>query len=285
MAAHDDALSLDYDGSIRWRGDRIARLKSGLEVLRPDLATLDGDLLETADKHQVETQLRRWLERRIARTLTPLVRLRDFHLKGPARGIAFQLVEGLGAVRRERVAAQIRTMPAADFGRLRGLGVRIGRDELFVPAMLKPAAAAMAALLWTVHQGRTEIPDLPPPGRASFAFDAQVPRGFIVAVGYRPVGDLALRIEIIERLHGLLRKAAASGTGIIEPSILNLAGCSSDEMEGVLRALGYRPKRLDEGLTFKMPKRRSRANGNDLRRGTKTGKDSPFAKLKDLAAT
>ena len=285
VAAHDDALSLDYDGSIRWRGDRIARLKSGLEVLRPDLATLDGDLLETADKHQVETQLRRWLERRIARTLTPLVRLRDFHLKGPARGIAFQLVEGLGAVRRERVAAQIRTMPAADFGRLRGLGVRIGRDELFVPAMLKPAAAAMAALLWTVHQGRTEIPDLPPLGRASFAFDAQVPRGFIVAVGYRPVGDLALRIDIIERLHGLLRKAAASGTGIIEPSILNLAGCSSDEMEGVLRALGYRPKRLDEGLTFKMPKRRSRANGNDLRRGTKTGKDSPFAKLKDLAAT
>ena len=56
-------------------------------------------------------------------------------LAGAARGFAFQVVEGLGAVPRRQIGGQLRALKKADFGRLRRLGeptlggVHVGRGR------------------------------------------------------------------------------------------------------------------------------------------------------------
>jgi hypothetical protein len=79
-------------------------------------------------------------------------------LQGVARGLAFQLHENLGSVSRQAVTRELRAIQQADRAPLRRLGVRFGAFSIFLPALVKPAAAKLKALLWAVHQGLTEIP-------------------------------------------------------------------------------------------------------------------------------
>ena len=57
------------------------------------------------------------------------------------RGLAFALVEGLGAVSRRTVAPQITALTPDDRKALARLGVTVGRLSLFLPALQRPQAA------------------------------------------------------------------------------------------------------------------------------------------------
>ena len=300
VTAQDDEFSLTADGQISWRNDIIAQMQEGAEVLRPRIRLVGADLLEANAQSMVVIRLQAWLDEMLAQRLRPLHRLRDAKLEGAARGVAFQLVEGLGTVARKQLGAQLRAMTNADFGRFKRLGVKTGRDYYYVPAMLKPAAAELAALLWSVHHKFREVPP-PPRGRASFPAPdtVEVPSGFLHAAGYQCIGPLAIRTDIIERLHTELRKAISVAGGKVDASALNLLGCNRDDMEKILSELGYRCKMTDAELTVesrKRPNRQGKGVGVKQRKGKGKGQkprqnagsvaaDSPFAILKDLATT
>ena len=74
-------------------------------------------------------------------------------LQGLARGIAFQLKENLGALKRETVADEINALDQAARAELRKYGLRFGAFNIFFPIMLKPAPADLAATLWLLKNG------------------------------------------------------------------------------------------------------------------------------------
>ena len=121
------------------------------------------------------------------------------------RGPLHRLVEGLGVV----PGATEDDIPPALRGRLKALGVRAGRHALFVPALLKPRAAAMRALLWALRRG-VAVPELPAPGLVSLAPPPGWPDGCAAAMGWLAAGPVLLRLDVAERVAAELAFAARS---------------------------------------------------------------------------
>ncbi|MCP5432847.1 MAG: disulfide oxidoreductase [Alphaproteobacteria bacterium] len=132
-------------------------------------------------------------------------------LTGLARGIAFRLIEAFGALDRRQVADDIRQLAPVERSQLRRLGVRIGEFSVFLPSLLKPSPARLLSVLWAAFEDRFRpdlpIPSLPQPGLCSVGLEAGSPRAFYGAVGFRVLGKRAVRIDMLERLADLLRKA------------------------------------------------------------------------------
>ena len=73
----------------------------------------------------------------------------------------------------------------------------------------------------------------------------------------------------------------------IDAELLNLAGCTLNEMDGVLEALGFQCVQKDGGKVYKLAlrsanRKRRRGTAQKSRSGIKS-KTSPFAILRDLS--
>jgi ATP-dependent RNA helicase SUPV3L1/SUV3 len=169
-------------------------------------------------------------------------------LQGMARGLAFQIYENLGSVSRHAVTRELRAVAQADRAPLRRLGVRFGAFSIFLPALVKPAAARLKALLWAVHQGMTDIPPPPPAGLTSLPSDPSVPAGFYEAAGFRLCGPRAVRIDMLERLGEIIRGKGQSGQMpehfSVSNDMMSVLGCGEDDIAQVLRALGFRDTKV-----------------------------------------
>src|SRR5512139_3546112 len=159
---HVEALERDAGSSfalgpgaeVLWRGAAVARLVAGEGALQPQVDVLASDLLDPPLRERVRRRLAGWLESHLRAALLPLFALRDAAPPGLVRGLAFALVEGLGAVARRSVAQQVAALTPDDRRTLGRLGVTVGRLSLFLPALLRPPAARLRARLFAVRQGR-----------------------------------------------------------------------------------------------------------------------------------
>ncbi|MDP6953207.1 MAG: disulfide oxidoreductase, partial [Alphaproteobacteria bacterium] len=276
----DDAFGLAVDGTVSWRGAPVARLVAGAGGLTPGLRLLVGDLVDDASRRRMEQRLAAWLASHIAHVLAPLWRARDADLGGPARGIVFQLAEGFGCAARSEVGDQIKALDDDDRKALAALGIRLGRDTVFLAALLKPKAMELRGLLWCIANGAVpfEVPD----GRVSLAADKTLPDDFIAAVGYRRVGPLLIRVDMFERFTAELRRRARKGPVAADAALLNIAGCTAEHFDGVARALGYRREETDDGTLYVAPRRQRAAKRRRPRRQPAAPATSPFAVLGKL---
>ena len=235
----------------------------------------------------MENRLARWLEGKIKTRLAPLLTLRDASLTGAVRGLAFQVVDGLGVLPRKTAGQQLKALEKRDYGALRHLGVKLGRREIFLPALMKPKSAVLAAKLWAVFNELEKVPDLPSPGRVSLPVGDTGNLQFLRVAGYRRAGSLVVRVDILERLMGQLRKRAAKGAFEPDPDLLNLAGCTLEQMVGVLESLGYTRAGDGEDVCFEpatqLPKKRKSRRRQKPTNRTGPADESPFAKLKELS--
>ncbi len=279
----DDAFALAPDGVVSWRGAAVGRLAPGPGKLQPRVKPAASGLLTPEQRHRLGQRLARWLEGAVGARMGPLLEASRADLAGPARGIVFELGEGLGSVPRRRVESQIGALGRADRKGLRELGIRLGRESVFMPSLVKPAAIEMRALLWAAHTGASALP--PPPGRVSLAVKDGVAQEFYEAAGYRILGPLALRVDMVERLAARAWSLSRGGPFAAGPELLSLAGCGSGEMVEVLAALGYRGTATGNAITYvRAPRRKARATP---RRAavSRHEANSPFAKLRGLAVS
>src|SRR5262252_668587 len=151
--AADEQFVLTSDGTLRWTGDAVAKLVAAEDALHPRLRIISDERLNGAPREAVQNRLDLWLKTHIEKLLGPLFALSKAEdVTGIARGIAFQLVEALGVVERSRIAAEMKDLDQPSRAILRKYGVRFGAYHIYVPALLKPAARALAALLWLLKQ-------------------------------------------------------------------------------------------------------------------------------------
>jgi ATP-dependent RNA helicase SUPV3L1/SUV3 len=127
---------------------------------------------------------------------------------------------------------------------LRRLGVRFGQYSVFLPALIKPQAARLKALLWAVHHGLAEIPPPPQAGLTSVAVDSTTPHMFLEAAGFRVCGTRAVRLDMLERLADLIRAKGEKGQPPASfettPEMMSILGAGMEELAAALRGLGFR---------------------------------------------
>jgi len=265
------AFAMTAEGDLLWRGDMVARLTAGSEILTPKVEPLPSDLLEPASRDRLRQRLAEWAEGEIAAGLTPLIAARRAPFKGAARGLVHQLSEALGSLPRANAAAQVTALDDKERRELGRLGIRFGVESVYLPALLKPAAQKLRALLWSIHHNR---PPAEPPG-ARTAIAATLSADFYQAVGYRVVGNWALRVDILERFSAEIRhlaREAGEGGFTLSPLLPSLIGASKDEVAALLAALGFE-LREDRFHPASRPRRRPR-------RPQVGHEDSPFAVLR-----
>ncbi|WP_346296228.1 helicase [Rhodopseudomonas sp. P1] len=263
--APDDQFILTSDGTIRWTGDAVARLVGSDDVLRPRLRIIADDRLAGAPREAVQTRLDLWLKTHVEKILGPLFELgKAEDVSGIARGIAFQLIEALGVLERAKIAAEMKDLDQPSRATLRKYGVRFGAYHIYFPSLLKPAARALASLLWAQKQDNVDLAALSSAqhlagsGRTSFPADKALDRDAYRTLGYRLCGERAVRVDILERLADLIRPALAWREGapgekpagafdgrsfVVTQAMTSLTGSAGEDFASILKALGYRMER------------------------------------------
>jgi len=204
---------LVFDGQLRvcWGGGPVARLLASGDMLAPKVEALPSDLLDGPAREEVRKRAAAWVETRIRLGLSELMDARaTAELPAGARGIVFQLCEGLGVLQRAGIEPQMQQLSDEDRKALAKLGVRAGVYSLYFPSMLKPVPIRLRAGLWMVSKEREAIPPLPAEGRTSMDLPKGADRGFYAMLGYLPLGGHAIRADIVERLGAMARQAVRS---------------------------------------------------------------------------
>jgi ATP-dependent RNA helicase SUPV3L1/SUV3 len=284
-AAPDAALRLERDGAILWREQKVARLAAGEDALNPRVALLQGEFLEGAAREAVRKRLADFVAAELRHRLAPLYATQDRSSawSGPARGILYRLGEALGVLPAAAIADALKSLSAEDRKALARLGLRFGTRHVYVPTLLKPAAQALRALLWTVSTGAS-LPPLPQ-GTAG-PRDPALSEKFYAVLGYLTLGPRILRVDRIETLLAASRRLSRQGPFRPTSELAKLAGAGIDELKPMLGALGYRAVAdADGGILFhahgRHPAKGARANPR-RRPQAEPEAGSPFAKLKEL---
>jgi ATP-dependent RNA helicase SUPV3L1/SUV3 len=322
----DAAFALDGLGNLTWNGEIVARLAAGETALAPRVAPLASEFLDGRARERLRLRLAAWLRQHLGDRLAPLTRIAAAarggtgpnnggnnggnngsgnggggKLSGAARGLLFQLTESLGLVPRRAAATQLRGLTRADRKALGVLGLRLGRESVFLPELLesgppqlnqaRPSPTQLCALLCAVHSRRT-LPDLPAPGLRTFEPGPDLDDSLCQALGYRRLASgtgsrVALRADALERLAHEAYRLSEQGSFATTPRLARLIGCGAAELEIALAAIGYRVQRDDTGVSFSRARPRKNSK-HGVKRGAKKGSgtrssvDSPFAKLRDL---
>ena len=288
-ADDDDAFALDDEATIAWHGAALARLVAGTKALAPGIEVMSGDALTTEQRERVRARLARWLQDHLEDRLQALFALRAAEFSGPSRGLAFQLVEALGSLPRTVARSVLNNITPADRKRMGIHGVRFGIESIYVATLIKPQAARLRALLWTVGKGAPcRMP--PAPGLASVAVEDGVRRDFYEACGYRVMGGRAIRVDILDRLAIRLRRAAKKGSFAMTPEMINPVGLNATDAVAVFSELGYAAEGAEDAPQFmRRDRKRSPTKATDdgtrsarRRRQPRNHADSPFAKLREL---
>ena len=262
----DEAFALTDQGAVTWRGGKVGRLRAGNSPRNPDLEVLASDFLDGRQRAQIRERLSRWLAQHLKRKLRPLLRLQSKSLTGPARGLAFQLIESLGTEPRATLAAQLRALEKEDRKKLGALGVRLGRTSIFVSALIRPKSMRLRGLLWAIHQGLPGAA-LAVPDKLSQPLDSLPPElareDFAQAVGYRVITPrkgpaLLVRADALERLAIEAGKRLRRGPLRPDSTLCQLVACGEAELGAILGALGYRATEDAEGTLFQARPTKSR---------------------------
>lgn len=260
--APDDQFVLTSEGMIRWTGDAVARLSAADDALHPRIRIISDERLTGGPREKVQARLELWLKTHIEKLLGPMFELSKAEdVTGIARGIAYQLVEALGVLERPRIANELKDLDQPSRATLRKYGVRFGAYHIYFPGLLKPAARALAALLWALKQDNVDLSSLSgaqhlaSSGRTSFPVDKALPRDAYRVLGYKQAGERAVRVDILERLADLIRPALAwretspgekpagafdGRSFVVTQAMTSLTGSAGEDFASVLRALGYR---------------------------------------------
>jgi len=260
-ASANGDIALGSDGVLRWIGAPIATLTSGEEALKPRVILLADEQLTGPARDKVAARAERFVNFQIELLLKPLVDLKNAdQIAGIGRGIAFRLVEEFGLINRRDIAEDVKSLDQTGRAALRRLGVRFGAYHIFVPSLIKPAPAGLITLLWALKNDGKDKPGFGDvvhalaSGRTSVVVNPEYEGAFYKLAGFRPLGRRAVRVDILERLADLIRPALGWKAGLgarpdgaydgqafmVTPSMMSILGANADDMEEILKGLGYR---------------------------------------------
>ncbi len=267
-AEPDNAFTINPRGRIVWRGAEIAALMRGDTPLRPATRLLHDDLLENRQRRAIEDRLKAYLDRAIRRRLRPLTVAAEAELPPVPRGIVFQLIEHLGALPRRRLGSQLNGLGQEDRAALMALGIRVGRETVWVGGLNDKRQRRLLAVLLAISRGEDPA-----------AAEDQAPdEAMLLARGQRSIGGKLFEFGPLETVAALLRRRSKAGPLVADAETAAAVKLSVPELEAVMRALGYhahgaKPVEESAPRKFTKPRRKRRQEKQPAPTG------SPFAAL------
>ena len=267
LMSDNAAFKFDNDGNILWQSNIVASLVNGENIYSPKINIKSSELLSDEQIKQIQLRIIEAVEGNIKNILSEAINLKDpsfknienkyfnkiqneekpaevekfpiINLSGKALGIAYEVYEGLGSTKTSSLSMSISTLSDDEKTQLAKLGLRLGVETIYLPNLLKPSAIKLRALLWSVFYQNFPDHGTPPEGRVSVVMQPEANHDFFRAIGFVPLGDLALRADIAERLSALIRLEARSGRFRITDAMLSIAGSTKIQMEKILYELNY----------------------------------------------
>ncbi len=243
---------LNDDGHILYQADPtnpmpgviVATVTKGNTALQPDVQLLDTNLIEGQDREAVSNKLKEWLKGHIAAVLEPLVALEkeEEGIAAPVRGIAFQVYEAMGIVPRANLEELITGLDPEMRKVLRQKQIKLGPILVFIPALNKPAAVHLRALLWSLWNGKALPAKIPSDGMVSksLAAETDVNLEFYSAIGYPVYANRAIRVDMLDRLISAIYDNAKDGAFKATHAMAEWLGCSIPDLYLVIEAMGHR---------------------------------------------
>ena len=295
-------IRLNPMGRIVWQDMEIAYLRKGEDLLTPTVALTSHDIVDSNLQRRILKRLEDWLKGHLQRRFAALEAPKDCKLEASARGLLFQLREGLGSIPAKVLRDQLKELGAADRKILNGMGIRFGTQWIFIDRFLKPDLVRLRAILWAVHH-ECDIPAIPNKTKTSLPADHATREGWPV-LGYEAKGPMALRQDRLEQVMAVLRARNKKAPFQLDGELARLIGCPEDQLPAVYRDLGvkkagdapdagYRLKgRKPQKAAKKASKRAkmsqkaqnspSESKGHRRKKKTMSESHSPFAALKEL---
>ena len=158
----DDQFVLASDGSIRWLGERGRQARRRAKTCCTRACASSPTSISPARR---ATACRRGSisgSRRISKSCSARCSRspRAEDITGIARGVAFQLVEALGVLERQKVAEDVKGLDQAARATLAQIRRALRRLSPLSAALLKPAPRALATQLWALKEATPETKGL-----------------------------------------------------------------------------------------------------------------------------
>jgi ATP-dependent RNA helicase SUPV3L1/SUV3 len=279
IASPDGDFKLDGVGAITWRDNPLARLIRGDQPLRPMIELKSIDLIDGRQRQAIEQRLRHWLDRLLRHRLRPIFMAQSAKLEPAARGLVYQLGEGLGALNRESVRAQLSALTSDDRKALAALGVRIGAVTIWMGRLDDRRQRRLLGLLAALWQRLAlDGEGKPDPAR----LDATGLEAWQMAGGKRVVAGKAYAFGELERLALGLREAAHAKSLSADEANATKFNLSVDELSQTMRQLGMRATLPGGTRAPQRPKRGKPHPAKLPRPEPKIDPNSPFAALSVL---
>ncbi len=320
LMSDNAAFKFDDYGSILWQNNKIAKLTTGENLYSPKIIITNSEFLSDEQIKQIEIRASEAVEKNIEDTLSEAINLKkpilnveqqnnktekqqnisiitnddekklSESISGKALGIAYQVYEGLGSAQINNLSMSTVNLSEADKRNLARLGLRLGVETIYLPNLLKPAAIKLRALLWSVYNQDFPKDAFPPDGRVSIKTLLNVKKEFYRALGFVPLGNLALRADIAERLSALIRIEARNGQFRINETMLSIAGATKIQMEEIIYDLGYskygeEPSILADQVPIIIFEKKKRANKPKVKNYNKKTLKSKNDKVKKFLKT
>lgn len=229
VAAAHERFGLDDTGHIAEGPRVLGRLSAGAERLRPEVVvTVD---LAAGARLRLQRRLVAWTRDLVNELLAPL-RDDSFAGLGPAaRGLLYQLEQGMGTVPVDSARAQLRDMEERDRQTLLRAGLRLGRHLIYSPVLLHPAAVRVRVALCQAFIGPEVNLPIPDPEAASLIAQSNIDDDTYAALGFPVLGNLAIRADVLESVATRLASGARDG------EVARRLGCSIDDAHAIRRVL------------------------------------------------
>jgi ATP-dependent RNA helicase SUPV3L1/SUV3 len=229
--AADAAFNLSAGQRIIWEGAEIARLRKGATRLRPAVEILPSEFLDGAARERLRLRLAAFVTAEISAALQPLLQAMN-HPKPEFRGLMHRLGEAIGVLPGEQFQPSLRTA-------LKPLGVEAGQFAVFLPALLKPKAAGIRAMLWALWH-EAETPELPAAGLVSTSPPAHWSDDMALAMGWVKTGPVMLRLDIAEKIGRELSYMIRKHPVALPAGLNSRMSVKPEHLPAVLNRLGLR---------------------------------------------
>jgi len=269
-------IKISSDNKIIWKDNPIAWLKKGNNYLSPEVVIIADESLNLETKKKLITFLNKWLSNYINEVLEDLIKLSDHKIENQyLRGLAFQLYENNGVIKRSEVDQIVKAIPLEERKKLWNMGIKIGRYHIYLPKMLKPKAVEFRVGLWKIFNNLSDNNKIPQSG-LNFLVNKNLEKNFLLLCGFEKFKEFFIRIDILEKLFIKIIDNTKDRKFKINAEMMNLLGCSKENFYKLMDYMNYKKDKNADTYLFKGEKKKK----NKLIRFDK--KENPFNKLLSL---
>ena len=244
-------------GGLMWGSHAVGKLVASDDPFAPGIHGFVDEEAGPEVRRKVERRLGAFVQQKIEEHCAQLLALRDDpEIAGQAKGLSYRLVESFGVLKREDVAAEVKSLDQDARKSLRKHGVRFGQYSVYLTTAIKPAATRLRVLLWSLVKKLDEFPTPPPPGLVTIPCDPGVEKDFLKLCGFVAKGDQAIRIDMLERLADMLRGQDGRNGFEATHDMLSISGLSLERFAALMRGIGYSSEKGER------EKSQTKKNGN-----------------------